>query len=104
MTDAEREAELRCGPVSGLPRGGDVAFVIRLLDEARAQSGWRPIESAPKDGTIIFVYRPSAPPHRQVGEDYWQALLDREPYNCWWQSRGNEQPTLWQPLPTPPAE
>ena len=45
MNDAEREAELRCDPISGMPRGGDVAFVLRLLDEARDQADQRTCEA-----------------------------------------------------------
>ena len=109
MTDAEREAELRCGPVSGLPRGGDVAFVIRLLDEARAQSGWRAIESAPKNESVL-IYIPNA---EHYGHGVYRGMLVDMGAGQHWSANAvamgrdlgrDTMPTHWMPLPAPPAE
>jgi hypothetical protein len=62
MTDAEREAQIRAW--EELHRGeqvGDIpelTFVLRLLDEARAQSGWQPIETGPPSevGEVLFYF------------------------------------------------
>ena len=64
---------------------------------------WRRIESAPKDGTDIIVYRPHAVENEnvpKVGVDYWSKRLG----NCWAKSNDSKQPTHWMPLPTPPEE
>lgn len=79
-------------------------------DGAR-QDGWRPIASAPRDGTRVLIYGPShgtAPlpelSHAwgrvdfasEVGEGYFAAGL--------WQFRQRcGEPTHWRPLPPPPA-
>ena len=53
-----------------------------------ATLGWKPIETAPKDGTRIIVWRPSAPDLRRVSGDYWEK-------GTWWYSRRDEQPSHW---------
>ncbi len=61
---------------------------------------WQPIETAPKDGTRILVYRPGKHNYPKVGIDFWQ--VNRAPYNCWWHSPSDHQPTHWTPLPESP--
>lgn len=60
---------------------------------------WQPIETAPRDGSDIIVYRPKANgdyiPH--VGVDYWFKGY------CWGKSNHECQPTHWTPLPEPPS-
>lgn len=79
--------------------------------------GWRPIETAPKDGTEIDVWINGEFPGRRTDVS-WRKPTDSE----WWVHGGDtietpdatwhdcfgplgscEQPTHWQPLPTPPA-
>jgi hypothetical protein len=93
--------------------GGDKTHpphIPRSHDEQHSGGGWRPIESAPKDGTEFIVYRDDAgvfpavwlhPPHEDGGRDDSQeptlfclrgSDLTREP------------PTHWMPLPAPPTE
>lgn len=68
----------------------------------KAESGWRPIETAPKDGRRIIVFRPTS--NREyiprVGEDYFSKRLD----DVWAMSNSSHQPTHWMPLPEPPNE
>jgi len=60
-------------------------------------SGWRPISTAPKDAQIM-IYMPNA--ERKVAEAY----CCRMGY-CWVQGyQPPGTPTMWQPLPTPPAQ
>lgn len=76
---------------------------------ARAE-GWLPIESAPKDGTIILVgggnvsagdYR--SRPFSSVSIAFWYADHwrgdDLQSHDEWWK----HHPTHWQPLPKAPA-
>jgi len=62
---------------------------------------WRPIETAPKDGSDIIVYRPKHDGTYipQVGIDWWMTKGIRP---CWGKSRADCQPTHWMPLPEPP--
>ena len=66
-------------------------------------SGWRPIETAPKDGTLILAYaRRERKPHIRV--TWWRTAKDGAGYIGW--GEFNERywpPTHWQPLPDPPA-
>lgn len=65
----------------------------------KENQGWRSIETAPKDGTRIIVYRPVANDYiHHVGLDYFSKDLG----NVWAKSNSSTPPTLWQPLPEPP--
>ena len=65
---------------------------------------WQPIESAPKDGTVIIV---------SGGIAYWRERLNHwEGPSGWYTLTGCEYPgkpiqwnvTHWQPLPEPPHD
>jgi hypothetical protein len=64
---------------------------------------WRPIETAPKDGTCVIVYRPnggSTAYGGRVGADTFGTV---ESYpNSWAHSTMDAPPTHWMPLPDPP--
>jgi len=71
-----------------------------------SKSDWQPIETAPKDGTEILVWRK---PIRVVAqwvkkdqsfgvEDSWTFLTEAEGYDS------DYRPTHWMPLPLPPEE
>lgn len=69
----------------------------------RGEGDWRPIESAPKDGTRILLFDVS--PH--VG--YWRAsrVANKDLYPDSWVETGSRHrvdPTHWQPLPPAPKE
>ena len=79
----------------------------------REMSGWRPIETAPKDGSAFLGYgvhdMNANPPKGVQDGDYWRAIILwdkwRDP-NGWVFSKDGLQlwskPTHWQPLPEPP--
>ena len=69
-----------------------------MTDKETDASGWQPIATAPRDGTRVLCYAPSAEDRAAVmRNDYW-----------WMQERGwafmrPRQPyTHWQPLPPAP--
>lgn len=70
----------------------------------RTDAGWQPIETAPKDGTDIIVYRPHFDGDYipKVGTDYWMTKGVLEP--TWAKSRKDCQPTHWRHFPAPPTK
>lgn len=73
--------------LSQLPSGGG------------APDGWRPIETAPKDGPVL-AYREGWGPF----EAHWE-WGDDEDYQGWIATHADAdvEPTHWQPLPPPPS-
>jgi hypothetical protein len=67
------------------------------LTKAEQQMTWRPIETAPRDGTRILVFRPGEHDFEKIGIDFWKS-------HVWWHSQRDGQPTFWMPLPLPPPE
>lgn len=59
---------------------------------------WRPIESAPKDGTRVLVWR-----RREQGYDHVRMGVDWCKNGVWQKSRRDMHPTHWMPLPPPPS-
>lgn len=66
------------------------------------EGGWRPIESAPRDGTRFAAY--------QAGDVYACSWREEEPdegpyLEGWWDHYNTsfEEPTHWTPLPKPPS-
>ncbi len=69
--------------------------------------GWRDIASAPKDGTWIDLWYPSASGEREDGwrrsDCYWDGGWCKEiDYPVSYQYLTEARPTHWQPIPTPP--
>jgi hypothetical protein len=67
---------------------------VKRLNEALE---WQPIETAPKDGTIVLLVID----HGKWGEKVWTGLWD----DGWMVIYGKARnaPTHWMPLPAPPA-
>lgn len=63
-------------------------------------SEWQPIETAPKDGTHVLMYR-----RQDISEAWWQKKFIGEGYE-WggtgWAYPDFAPPTHWMPLPEPP--
>ena len=76
--------------------------VLRDCLQQALDMRWRPIESAPKDGTKVLVYRPIFVDRyiTEIGIDWWDKW-DGAPEGCWMKSRVDVQPTHWMPLPKP---
>ena len=62
--------------------------------ELEAMTTWKPIESAPRDGTEIWLF------DQERVQGYWNV------FTSWWDSDTHEiiDPTHWMPLPQPPEE
>ena len=77
---------------------------VKRLREAAA---WRPIETAPRDGTRVLVYPAwydAKSNDYRAGEAYWQRMM-RKPGR--WATGASSlpyEPTHWLPLPQPPAK
>ena len=65
-------------------------------------SDWQPIETAPKDGTLILVYTGLS--HR-ICRWYVPSAGLRRGMGCWSPAHGTNQihTTHWMPLPPPPG-
>lgn len=68
---------------------------------AADQAAWRPIESAPKEETIIAcggnLYGPAVVTWSGLsGNPHWDYSIENHPDEI-------ESPTHWQPLPSPPV-
>jgi hypothetical protein len=75
-----------CDPVFSGPR-----HATRAIGNAQAE-GWRPIETAPKDGTRVWA----------TDGDLYFAMHFDERYSWMHDAPLVAKPTHWQPLPTPP--
>ena len=83
-----------------------IAETARAALAAEEESGWRTMDSAPKDGTDVLVWRGN----RRLG-----ARPQGVVRACWWQPTRYEgkwvtvpglhgiKPTHWRPLPPPPS-
>jgi len=57
------------------------------------ETAWRPIETAPKDGSFILL----ATPKGRIADGFWSLV-----YGVWSWPYVMVEPTHWMPLPTPP--
>ena len=77
---------------------------------SQGEGGWMPIESAPKDGTVIFGYEPTHQWRGPRGLRFCSTVMFwHQPGNPerpgYWSALGypnKYRPTHWQPLPSPP--
>lgn len=81
-------------------------LTVKRAVRKEQERGWRPIESAPKDGTKILAWCP----HPRITNDdafFHCEIIWWRPYkaNPWRTARNDsipDDPTHWQPLPDPP--
>lgn len=81
-----------------IPEVGQLLDRIEALQSAQA---WRPIESAPTDGTKVLQFGP-----RRDGGHYYETGGYWVAGKCWPVQFMDEHkpPTHWLPLPAPPLE
>lgn len=97
--EALRSARIVASGESGLTYDANWLEVIeasmRELEQLRAERKWRPIETAPRDGSPVLVFDGE---HYAVG--YWAPEIGE-----WWVSKKMRTTMLgthWMPLPAPP--
>jgi hypothetical protein len=84
-------------------RRADAVLALLILRDAPrdAGDGWRPIETAPKDGTSILIGRAE----RGVMFAYWygpqECFCEHHTDQDIWEE--HKQPTHWRPIPAPPS-
>jgi hypothetical protein len=97
------------GPVSSIEDVEAVEVYITEIIQAQRQaaveeykqSQWQPIETAPKDGTEVLLYEKGS---INIGCYDW-CEFENGSFKHWTGlSDSLENPTHWQPLPTPPQE
>jgi hypothetical protein len=89
--------------VNQLQRLAEAALAARPA-APEAQGAWRPIETAPKDGTHIIAHDE----HYGVCEAVWRSAFDdlaEEPFEGLWDLNHSalNEATGWQPMPAPPS-
>lgn len=112
-TDIQERAERLADPLGSMPPADRERYVTRISQalfeahkagraEMKEEANWQPIETAPKDGTRIDVWRRG----ERLTDVFWS---DEEE---WWSYMGDTYPiplaaspapTHWRPLPAPPA-
>lgn len=104
MSDAALIAEAR--ERSSQAGGPDYHLLKRLADALEARQ-WRPIETAPQDGTLVLVYAPRPAPER------WDPVVwDLPPIittcahhpDAGWNVDDVREVTLWCPIPPLPED
>lgn len=67
-------------------------------------SDWRPIETAPRDGSLVLLFSPIQP--RTIAIGWWHSSnVTVAATGGWWGAHGvgaYRGPTHWMPLPDPP--
>ena len=84
----------------------EIQWLKAANEELKEKIQWQPIETAPKDGTWILVYKP----FNLYGFDDSKWFVDkyivRWADECWNISMEDKvaYPTHWMPLPKPPTQ
>lgn len=88
----EGEAMLASAPTPPASSAGEV-------------EGWRPIETAPRDGTWLLLWLPYAGGYGQchIAPGRWAKDHYRKTFSWFINGNGMRRPTHWRPLPAPPV-
>lgn len=79
--------------------GHEIAASIRVLSRPSSSyaNRWQPIETAPKDCDVLLG--------AFYDSGYWDVQLGHwQPHNKRWPPTGQNQPSHWHHIPTPPAK
>ena len=94
--------EIRC---ANFLREHGPALLARIA-ELEAEREWRPIESAPKDGTRVLIYTCRGNPSTYEGVLIAEYVQTDDNGDRWWElDEGGRamNPAGWKPLPEPPS-
>jgi hypothetical protein len=88
-----------------------VSAPIAEADVLRAVLSWQPIDTAPKDGTVVLVYREDAgvfTAHYVEEDAHLSSVMNPPEGDCYWFTTDGEDltgdmPTHWRPLPDAPV-
>ena len=75
------------------------AEIVRRLNAVPEDHGWRPIETAPRDGTTVVLAEWSWDGCWRFGQSYWRKYQGNFGEGFAWIGHS---PTHWMPLPAPP--
>jgi len=87
-------------PTPATEAGGAAMLAASPLPSSSG-TGWRPIETAPKDGTKI-LYRNR---FKSIGFCHWDEGYDDDDQPCWWDNEADDEvcPVVWLPADALPA-
>jgi hypothetical protein len=82
-----------------------IEALLRVVDD------WRPIETAPRDGSVVLAYRHDAgvfTMHYVEEDAHTSSYMNPPEGDCYWFTTGgddltDDMPAHWRPLPDPPA-
>jgi hypothetical protein len=95
-TDLENYGEKFCDAFNA-----GVSACVDALAALPVQQGWQPIETAPRDGTRLWLYWPDAPRDDRQSVGWWHESI----HGCWWMDHFDterETPSHWRELPPAP--
>lgn len=73
------------------------------MPDSSDSNGWRPIETAPTDGTFVLLWPGNGWANHRAPTAGHRAPSLMDGKSKWWDDEGQEiSPTHWQPLPPPP--
>lgn len=67
---------------------------------------WKPIETAPRDGTRVLTWQPNPRGSAEVIQRWIQDVTTEETLGAWADDEGSHcawDPTFWMPLPSAPG-
>lgn len=111
LIERARKEETLLNGYYRMPKAAAVMSELIAALEAAQEDRWRPIETAPKDGTSILLYYPDS----GVIEGMWferyengnggqWSVVSIDQHGCGCCADDSDQPTHWMPLPAPPKD
>lgn len=108
---AEFEAAMEARDAAGYVGSSPAATISHMSEEIAALTaktspdavdGWLPIASAPKDGTVVWLFYPTDAFEDQQVAGWWE-VNGHEPRWMDHADAYDDQPTHWRHLPAPPS-
>lgn len=71
---------------------------------ATAPPAWQPIETAPKDGTVVLLMKRGNKVPNRIANGEWRETSSLKKPGFWVWAYLFFEPTHWMPLPAPPKD